>query len=312
MEQKNNSAKFAFFYMLSLVALLFMSLSAGMIIFQIINKYIIDIIDQYRGRFSSGQLKFAISAVLVSSPIYYFTARQIYKNLFAGELSKDSGIRKWLTYFTLLVATVTMIGWMIAVVNNLLEGELTTKIILKAITAIFISASIFTFYLYDIKREEVAGKKDIVIKIYFYVTLVLIIAVFVASLFIVESPRETRKRKLDNNIITNFESIHSAINDYYNNKDILPENLEIILEDSNYINERVLKNPESGKMFEYRIVDKKTFELCAEFKRSNKNDEDMDYDYFKQNWPHEAGWQCIKQKVEIYEKGPIFERDIID
>ncbi len=33
----HNSAKYAFFYMLSLVALVFVALSTGMIIFQIIN-----------------------------------------------------------------------------------------------------------------------------------------------------------------------------------------------------------------------------------------------------------------------------------
>ena len=109
--QKNNAAKFAFFYMLSLVALLFMALSVGMIIFQIINKNIIDIINEYRGRFSPGQLKFAISALIISTPIYYFITRQIQKNLFAGSLDKDSQIRKWLTYFILLVTSNFPVCW---------------------------------------------------------------------------------------------------------------------------------------------------------------------------------------------------------
>ena len=140
--QNNNSAKFAFFYMLSLVALIFMSLSSGMIIFQIINKNIADVFMsgyRYKGNFSSDQLKFAISALLISAPIFYFSIKQIYKNLFSGALDKNSAIRKWLTYFILFISSVVMIGWLIAIVNSFLDGELTSKFILKALTAIFIA-----------------------------------------------------------------------------------------------------------------------------------------------------------------------------
>jgi hypothetical protein len=102
MEPKSNAAKFAFFYMLSLVALIFMALSTGMIIFQIINKNIPDILNIYQGTFSSETLKFAISALIISAPIFYVCMRQIFANLKSGDLEKDSGIRKWLTYFILL------------------------------------------------------------------------------------------------------------------------------------------------------------------------------------------------------------------
>ena len=155
--EKNNAAKYAFFYMLSLVALIFMALSAGIIVFQIINKNIVDALENFRGSYNSGALKFAISAIIIAAPIYYLTAFQINKNLFSGKLSKDSGIRKWLTYFILLVSTIVMLGFLVAVVYNFLDGELTTKFILKALTAIIIAAAIFTYYFYDIRRENVAG-----------------------------------------------------------------------------------------------------------------------------------------------------------
>ena len=68
--------------MLSLVALVFMAVATGMIVFQIINKAIIDIINEYSGRYSSEALKFGISALIISAPIFYLTIRQINKNLF--------------------------------------------------------------------------------------------------------------------------------------------------------------------------------------------------------------------------------------
>ncbi len=297
MDTQNNSAKFAFFYMLSLVALIFTALAAGMIIFQIINKEIVDIISQYSVSFSPDQLKFAISAIIIAAPIYYFTMRQIFKNLYSGALSKDSGIRKWLTYFILFVASVVMLGWLIAVINNFLDGELTTKFILKAMTAMVIAAAIFTFYFYDIKREEPAGKKDKVIRIYFYGSLAAVAAVFIASLFFVESPTETRNRKYDNAILDSFQKIDGALNVYYQDYEKLPAGLEELETEFTYITDKDLENPVTKEKFEYKTISGNKYELCAVFRTSNKSEEAKYYNYFREYWPHDAGYQCLGQKV---------------
>jgi len=299
MEQtQHNAAKYAFFYMLSLVALVFMALSTGMIIFQIINKYITDVLEQYSAQFSSQQLKFAISALLISSPIFYVTTRQIYKSLFSGALNKDSGVRKWLTYFILLVAAIVVIGWLIGIVNSFLDGELTLKFILKALTAIAIAVIIFTFYLYDIRREEIAGKQDKVIRMYFFGSLAIVIIVFVIALLIVESPAETRKRKLDNAIINNFSQIDSAMSNYYYDYQKLPENLDNLVADSDFLTEEYILDPVTKEKFDYNIKDNNTYELCANFQTSNKEDRD-DYNYYNKAWLHDAGYQCLSQKVRL-------------
>ncbi|MDP3042849.1 MAG: DUF5671 domain-containing protein [bacterium] len=298
MDTQNNSAKFAFFYLLSLVALIFMALASGMIIFQIINKKIIDVLEQFSVSYSPDQLKFAISALIISAPIYYLVMRQIFKSLFSGELAKDSGVRKWLTYFILFVASVVMLGWLIAVINNFLDGELTIKFILKAMTAIVIAAAVFTFYFYDIKREETAGKKDKVIRIYFYGSLAAVAAVFIASLFFVESPSQTRNRKYDNAILDKFNQIDNAINTYYQDYEKLPAGLEELKTEFTYITDKDLENPATKEKFEYKIINENTYELCSAFITSNK-DEDViygNYDY-KDRWSHKAGYQCLGQKV---------------
>lgn len=284
--------------MLSLVALIFMALAGGMIIFQIINKKIADVLSQYSVSFSPDQLKFAISAIVIAAPIYYFTMRQIFKNLYSGALSKDSGIRKWLTYFILFVASVVMLGWLVAVINNFLDGELTMKFILKAMTAMVIAAAIFTFYFYDIKREEPAGKKDKIIRIYFYGSLAAVAAVFAASLFFVESPAETRNRKYDSAVLDDFQKIDGALNAYYHDYEKLPAGLEELKREFTYITDKDLENPATKEKFEYKTISDNKYELCAVFKTSNK-DEDVIYgDYnYKDLWPHGAGYQCLGQKV---------------
>lgn len=295
-----NSAKFAFFYLLSLVALVFLAMSVGMIIFQIINKNIIDIINQYSGNYSPDALKLAISALIISAPIFYFITWQIFKNLVEGTLSKDSAIRRWLTYFILLIVSIVMIGWFIGAINSFLGGELTIKFILKAITAILISAIIFSFYFYDIKREDVCKKNKIILA-YFYCSLAIVIVAFIASLFFVESPTITRNRKLDNAILQRFDKLDGEIRGYYANKSKLPDNLEILLAERSYLINEDLEDPSTKVVFDYKISGDKSYQLCANFRMSNKDkniqDENMGYDEYKVKWSHEAGDQCLKQII---------------
>lgn len=310
MEGNNNAAKYAFFYLLSLVSLIFVSTSVGIIIFQIINKYIPDVINTYSGNFSSDALKYAISSLLIAAPIFYLLMVIIYKSLYKGVLDKDSAVRRWLTYFVLLVTSIVMIGWLISIVNSFLDGELTLKFGLKALTAIIISAIIFSFFLYDAKREEVVGKKNNIIRLYFYGSLVIVLASFIFSLFVVESPKETRLRKIDQEVINDFSKINSAVNMYYNEYGKLPDSAEVAKEDSGYLLDNDLKHPVTGKVYEYKKIDEKKYELCADFNLSNKDTEEYRGQYYEDVWRHDAGYQCISQK--IYDPKAIEEPKIIE
>lgn len=299
MEQQNNAAKFAFFYMLSLVALIFMALSSGIIIFQIINKNIVDAIDIYKGQYSSGALKFAISAIIIAGPLYYFAVSRINKNLFSGALKSDSGIRKWLTYFILFISSVVMAGWVVATIYNFLDGELTTKFILKAITAIAISASIFYYYFYDIKRDDVVGKKDKVVMIYFYASLVFVVATLVSGFVFVESPTETRNLKHDQGVVNKLSQIDSAVNEYYYEKKKMPENMQEIRGAVVYLGDKEVRDESTGQEFVYEKMSENRYKLCATFFTASKDYENnMEYGYYDKRWEHGAGYQCLEQKIQ--------------
>jgi len=295
---QGNPAKFAFFYMLSLVALIFMALSTGMIIFEIINRKIVDL----TAIFDSGTLKFAIASIIISAPIYYVMMWQINKSLFSGTLKKDSGVRRWLTYFILFISAIVVIGWLIATINSFLNGELTTKFVLKALTAIIISAAIFYYYFYDIKREMVEGMKDKVIMIFFYTSLAVVLITLVASFFFVESPSQARARRQDDAIISNFNIIDNAVNAYYYDNKKLPAKIADMLQNKNYyLTADNLNDPTTKKPFDYKIVNKDIYELCATFQSLAKDQQDANI-YFDPRWPHNAGYQCISQNIRSESK----------
>lgn len=295
--QQNNSAKFAFFYMLSLVSLVFYAIAVATVAFQAVNKKIVDLVEPYRGQFSPEALKFAISAIIIAAPIYYLTVRVINRNLAMGKLDRESGVRKWLTYFILFVSSVVMIGWLIGTLFNFLDGELTLKFVLKAASAILTAAAVFGYYFYDIRRTEPAGK-DKVVGIFFYGSIAVALVALVTAFYFAPSPAETRAKKQDNETLNRFNMIDGALNAFYNENKKLPASLDELVRDRKYLAERYIKDAVSGETFGYNVLaDKKSFELCATFKTSNSGDDNTFDQYLKDRWPHEAGYRCISQGV---------------
>jgi hypothetical protein len=293
---KSNAAKFVFLYLLHLVSLGFMTVSFGNVIFQIINKFIPDIAAPYI------ENKFAISALLVSIPIFYGVSWILQQSLFKGELKKDSGVRRWLTYLILFVSFLIFFGWLIYFVNNFLNGEISLKFILKTITVLVIAAAVFGFYFYDIRRQAVENIQDKFLKIFFIASLALVVAVFFASFFTVESPAVARDRKLDDAVINNFYTIDSCADQYYRETQKLPDSFGAMMSDCSYLTADLLKDSQTGQAFVYNVTGTTTYEICANFRTSNigkANNPGVSYPagIGTNSSSHASGYQCLKRQV---------------
>ncbi len=299
MTNKQN-AKYAFYYLLSLVALVFMSISVGLIVYSIIDKTVPDALNTFLGNYD-GQLKFAISALIISTPIFYLLSSLIFRGLRKEEIEKDSGIRRWLTYFILLVSSLIILGVFIAAINNFLSGELTSRFILKALTVFIISAAVFSFYFYDIKRENLV-KKDLVIRLFFFISLVLVIVAFIAAFFFVESPKTARARRLDQIVVNNIFNLESAVNSYYDRYKKLPDNLEAVRAGKDiYLDPSYLIDPETKQVIIYQKLNDKDFQFCATFRTDSAQDNInrgnipmATYAVYPGSKDHAAGYQCLK------------------
>ena len=67
---------------------------------------------------------------------------------------RASKVRRWLTYWTLLVAAGALLGDVTTLVYNLLGGELTVRFVLKIVTVGLIAGTAFTYYLRDLRHDE--------------------------------------------------------------------------------------------------------------------------------------------------------------
>lgn len=147
--------KEVFLHLLAIVTLYFSAGSFTALVFQYINLWFPDPLDgyvYYAASYSYGVIRFAISSLIVAFPVYILTSRHLTKLYSVNADARTMGIRKWLIYLTLFLAAMVIIGDLIALVNHLLGGELTTRFIMKVLTVFFVAGSILFYYQWDLKR----------------------------------------------------------------------------------------------------------------------------------------------------------------
>lgn len=147
-------------FFLNLLAIITLYLSAASLLtllFQIINISVPDLLEQGGFKDNSGRLtamRFAISSLIVTFPLYVGTMMYLQNSYLKTPFKRNLWIRKWLIYFTLFAATLIIMGDIIALVNNLLGGELKVRFFLKFLSLLFVAGSIFAYYVLDIRKYK--------------------------------------------------------------------------------------------------------------------------------------------------------------
>jgi len=290
-----NNAKYAFYYLLSLVALVFVAVNSGIVVFQIINKLIPDALNNYSDSVSQEMIRFAIASLVFATPVFYWMNKLIKTGLVKGEIELTAGIRRWLTYFIIFVASVVILIWLITTMNSFLNGELTTKVILKTLTILLIAGSVFGYYFYDIKQAAIKPQ-DKFTTIFFIGSLSLVVVIFVSAIMVMDKPSVVRAQRHDIEVINHLSSIENAINNYYSINKSLPTNLEELVSSNTGVDQSMLVDPNSKAAHSYRAIDATTFELCAEFSYASEPSA-YKTGYSDPMWRHQVGQQCFKRVV---------------
>ena len=286
----NNNAKYAFYYLLSLVALIFVTINSGIIVFQIINKFIPDTLTNYSDSVSQELLRFAIASLVFATPVFFLMNKFISKGLVKKEISLTDGIRRWLTYLIIFISSVVILVWLIMTMTSFLNGELSMKVALKTLTILGIAGSVFGYYFYDIKKEKVSAKDPIACT-FFIASLVLVLAALVSAIMIMDKPATVRDQRHDQTVINDLSMIDSAAS-----LDELKSTSGVYLRDENLM-DAVSKAP-----YQYKPGTDNNYQLCADFKLATNSTDKTNYSEPK--WDHKIGNQCfdlvvIKQEVPV-------------
>ena len=149
----SEAARDAFMYLLTFVTLALWTQALGQIAFIFIDYFVPDVLNRYYSGNPSGQMAFCLSRLIVVYPVYLLLMSQLNKELARYREKHYSGVRKWLTYLTLWIVSLIIIGTLIAFLSSFLQGELTQRFVFKVLVIVVIDGGVFWYYSAWLRRR---------------------------------------------------------------------------------------------------------------------------------------------------------------
>lgn len=298
-ELKNKASMVEIFMnLLSFFLLGVVATALGILYFQIINKYFVDplaTVVYSMGQFRSSAIHYSIAALIVGFPLYLWLEIFWFKRFSNNPEKTESRLSKWLTYIILFIASGTIIGDLITTIFNFLQGELSPRFFLKALTILVIAGFVFGFYF--LERKKIQYKKD-VSSVYFpalaSVATLIVITGIVFGFFAAGTPYQARLQRFDLETADNLSQIGIAVNTFASSQNRLPNNLSELKNNPTYAGYFYNIADEKMKEYEYRAVDKTQYELCGTFNLVSTDSYSVPIEYGGTvNWTiHDAGRVC--------------------
>lgn len=263
----------------SFILLGIVATALGTLFFQIVNASFpdpLDAMNPYGRAQATSAIHYSIAALFIGFPLYSFAMRLWFRKFREDEGRTESRLSKWLTYLVLLITAVTIVGDLIAVVFTLLQGEITIRFFLKALTILVIAGAVFGFYY--LERRKIQYHSDIPRSAFQYFgrgVAALVVLGVVLGFFAGGSPTTQRNRTFDQTRAEHLSTLANCVEQYAQNLGALPLSLADLRQSSQYgYCAASLQDPETGALYDYRIVTPSLvqgsaligeFELCATF-----------------------------------------------
>ncbi|MDO8522722.1 MAG: DUF5671 domain-containing protein [bacterium] len=293
---------------LHLLAIIMLYVSVGSfiaLIFQYINIWLPD--PALEGNYYSIQsayasMRWSVSILIVVFPVYFWSSWFLNKEYKSEPVKLELKVRKWLLYFTLFAMAIIIIGDLVTLIYNFLQGELTGRFLYKILAVLLVSATVFKYYLMDLKQSAPY-------KIFAYAVSTVLLVAVVAGFFVAGSPQSARLMQIDNTRAQNLQELQGQIVYYWQQKGSLPPNLEALRDSiSGFVPPQ---DPETGAPYEYNTRGALDFSLCADFALPNLQQTSREpmpavpyaskpYSIggIGQNWDHDAGRACFDRTID--------------
>lgn len=293
-----NTAKNFALQLGSLVSL-YISLSALIVLlFGIINIQFPDPALDYYYSFDgdSSSIRFSIAFLVIFFPTYLLLTRLVNK-IRRVEHGTYLALTKWLIYISLLIGGGVLLGDLVMILNNFLNGDLTTRFVLKAIAFFLVVGTAFVYYLFDARGYWQTNEKTS-IKYGVIVSTVVLIAL-VAGFMKIETPAQVREMRIDAAQVNDLQIIQNRIEESYTLNSQLPATLTDL-----YVGIVAPTASTERMAYRYTVIDKTTYELCAEFKYPSTETQNMQYTipdtkFGFTTWDHGTGEKCFERKIPV-------------
>jgi hypothetical protein len=273
------------------------------LVFDVINKLFPDALAYSYDIYSSGT-RIAMASLIIVFPLFVWLSRVVTKIMNDDSLRRDVPVRRWLVYITLFLSSAVLIVDLVALLNTFLNGEITTRFILKVIAVLVVAGIVFWHYLSEIKGKA----SDIKYKIAVYGSSILVLALLVGSFIVFGSPATMRKLRTDETRLNNLSSIQGQIIYFWQQKGRLPEKLTDLIDPlSGFV---VPLDPETNKSYTYTKTATLSFKLCSDFSLDSSEsatDTNRNYMYAYpmmgktaegNSWKHGIGNTCFDRTID--------------
>jgi hypothetical protein len=284
------SAREAFFYLLMFAALYMAAWHACSLLFKIINHAMPDATDLSYWDNSVRTMRWSVASLLIAFPVFLWMARIVARQVSRDPVARLSPVRRWLTYLTLFLAAMALIGDMIVLLDNLLAGDLTLRFVLKVSIVAITAGSIFSYYLLDLRRGESVSLEavDRLGKWLAIGATVLVAATVVLAVRAMGTPMQQRMMRIDDRRVEELRDLQDAVREWAKTHGTLPESLAQV--DAQPGVQLPLADPEGRAPYEYARVGPDQFRLCAVF--STDSAKRNQHFGARGSWAHGAGRHC--------------------
>lgn len=300
----NVSPRDVFLHLLAIIALYISAISFIALVFQFIDSFFPDPLS-YAPHGSKDAIRWALASLTVVFPVYVWASWFLAKDAAAHPEKRELKLRKWLYHFTLFAASAVMISDAVALIYRFLGGDLSIRFLLKVLAILFVAIAVFGYYLWYLRKEEMASKNPRM-RLFVLVVVIVVLASVIYGFFAAGSPFRERVRRFDERRVQDLQSIQWRVVDYWRKKGRLPENLDELHDAiSGYA---VPMDPEGNASYEYHTFAfaPLKFRLCANFKTESgaldgqTAPEPMFFDGRSvfDNWRHGAGRACFERTID--------------
>ena len=295
---QKSSPRDVFMYLLNVGALYASACSFLILLFQYVNVAFPDPLNPYYD--PGNPIRWALASIIIIFPVFLWVSRFLQKDLTVNPEKGELKIRKWLVYFTIFAAAILIIGDLVTLIYNFLQGEITASFLLKILSVLLVAAAVFGYYLYDLRRkpEEFSQKT----KIFVWAIIGLVLAAVVYGFFVAGSPFKARLVRFDRQKISDLQTIQSQIVNFWTQKERLPQSLDELKDPiSGFISPR---DPQSNGDYAYQTTGKLSFELCADFNQPSEKLELAQpkpvgaFGSAMESWNHGVGAVCFSRTID--------------
>lgn len=206
---------------------------------------------------ATSSIRFTIAMLIVFFPAYLVLTRAV-NVIRRTESGTYLTLTKWLIYLSLLIGGGVLLGDLVAVLNGFLEGELTIRFVLKALTVLLVIGTAFTYYLFDVRGHWQSNEKHSLL--YAGVVGVAVLVALGGGFMHTETPSEVRAINIDERQITDLQNIQYQVESYAVLNGTLPKSISEAFNGLNFP-----ATPEGRMPYTYTVTGTNEFSLCAEF-----------------------------------------------